>query len=723
MKKKVLLQVEGMDCANCALSITRSLEKTGFSDVKVNFATGEVQFEEVPAENTDLAISAIQDLGYQVVGRSDKVSLKEKNLEKRSSHERTIAVKLAICAFFTLPLMAHMIVSWHYLHHPVVQLFLCLPVMLIGWQHFGGSAFRSLRSGVPNMDVLITLGSSAAFLYSLAGMLIYDNTNEQRNYLFFETAASIITLIFIGNLIEQRAVKKTTGAIQSLTKLQPKTARKITGNAEVETTEIVPAETISVGDRIRVLEGDRVPVDGMVIQGQCSLDESMMTGESLPVHRTLHEPVTAGTLCTSGSIVLEATAVGATTTLAHIIDLVKNAQHNKPDIQRLGDKISAVFVPAVVGISLLTFFLSRWIFELPMPAAIMHAVAVLVISCPCAMGLATPTAVMVGIGRAARNGILIKGGNTIELLAHAKTVVFDKTGTLTTGEFRIEKINLVDGNEDEVRNIVYQLELNSSHPIATSLVKELKSDEVGENKIVLTKIQEDKGIGINGWDNQENIYSVGSYLMAKHLTDDAHHAVYVLKNNKLIATIDLTDEIKPDAKKVVDALKNSGIRVVILSGDREASCKKVAQQLGIEEYYAQQLPADKMKRLKELSSAGVTVMIGDGINDAPALATATVGISLSNATDVAMQSASVILLNHRELNSLLRALSIGKMTYTTIRQNLFWAFFYNIIAIPFAAAGYLSPMIGALSMALSDVMVIGNSLRLNIRTIRTGANG
>jgi Cu+-exporting ATPase len=569
---------------------------------------------------------------------------------------------------------------------------------------------------------LITLGSSAAFFYSISGWLLYGNSPDIHDFLFFETAASIVTLIFVGNLIEQRAVKKTTSSIQSLSSLQPPTAKKVSRDSGHEIIETIPVEDIKLGEYIRVNEGDRVPVDGKIVQGNCTLDESMMTGESLPVQRGLADNVTTGTLCTSGSITFEVTAVGQATTLAHIIDLVKNAQHDKPEIQRLGDKISAIFVPVVIIISLLTFIISYWIIGMGSQDAIMHAVAVLVISCPCAMGLATPTAVMVGIGRAARNGILIKGGSTIEHLAHIKTVVFDKTGTLTNGDFKIEKIAVLEGDESVALKALFHIEQNSSHPIAASIVRELKKQSEPGEPLLFSKIQEDKGIGINGWDHEGNLYSAGSYVMAKHLTNDDSHAVYLLKNNRLIATVDLIDTIKPDTKTVISRLKQAGIRVVLLSGDREESCKKVAAELGIDEYYSRQLPSDKLKLLKSFSSTGKTVMVGDGINDAPALAAATVGVSLSNAADVAIQSAQVVLLQQEQLDNLLRALEIGRLTYSTIRQNLFWAFFYNVIAIPFAAAGFLSPMIGALSMALSDVMVIGNSLRLNIRPLKLKSN-
>ncbi|MFM2135583.1 MAG: cadmium-translocating P-type ATPase, partial [Bacteroidota bacterium] len=368
-------------------------------------------------------------------------------------------------------------------------------------------------------------------------------------------------------------------------------------------------------------------------------------------------------------------------------------------------------------ISLLTFLVS-WLFVGISPSeSLMHAVAVLVISCPCAMGLATPTAVMVGIGRAARKGILIKGGSTVEDLSGVKTVVFDKTGTLTTGRFRLVRFNAMEGTESDLKKLLLALERNSSHPIARSAVQAMQPEFGSETLPTFVKIQEDKGIGINAWDAEGHLFSAGSFTMARHLTDDGTHGIYLLKDNRLIGTVDIEDDLKSDAAATVTALKSGGIRVVLVSGDRQDVCENVAAAVGITEVYSRQLPGEKLELIRKFSAEGSTVMVGDGINDAPALARATVGVSISRATDVAMQSANVILLRSDELKQLISAIAVSRATYSTIRQNLFWAFLYNVIAIPFAAAGYLSPMIGALSMAFSDVIVIGNSIRLGIKRI------
>jgi Cu+-exporting ATPase len=568
------------------------------------------------------------------------------------------------------------------------------------------------------MDVLITIGSSAAFFYSLAGTLLYHHTPLEHDYLFYETAASIITLIFTGNLIEQRAVRQTTSSIRDLTLLQPEYAKRLVTEGEGnERIENIPVGSLKLGDRLQVNEGDRVPVDGIVESGSAWLDESLVTGESIPVTRKSGDKTIAGSLCVGGSVIVKATATGSSTTLSRIIDLVKNAQHDKPTIQRLGDRVSAIFVPAVVAISLLTFLVS-WLFVGISPSeSLMHAVAVLVISCPCAMGLATPTAVMVGIGRAARKGILIKGGSTVEDLSGVKTVVFDKTGTLTTGRFRLVRFNAMEGTESDLKKLLLALERNSSHPIARSAVQAMQPEFGSETLPTFVKIQEDKGIGINAWDAEGHLFSAGSFTMARHLTDDGTHGIYLLKDNRLIGTVDIEDDLKSDAAATVTALKSGGIRVVLVSGDRQDVCENVAAAVGITEVYSRQLPGEKLELIRKFSAEGSTVMVGDGINDAPALARATVGVSISRATDVAMQSANVILLRSDELKQLISAIAVSRATYSTIRQNLFWAFLYNVIAIPFAAAGYLSPMIGALSMAFSDVIVIGNSIRLGIKRI------
>ena len=715
MDEKVLLKVDGMDCANCAITITRTLTKDGLKDVNVDFMSGEVVFKQSESADISAAIKSINRLGYRVKSRSDVVENTSAESHLSHSNEKS-EWKFLLSLFFTLPLVLHMFLNYPFLHNPVFQLALCIPVMVIGSMHFGKSAFYSIRVGNPNMDVLIFIGSTAAFVYSLAGMIKYYGSPEVHQYMFFETGATIITLVLLGNLIEQRSVKQTTSAISNLKALQPRSAKKIDLINGKETIVDCNVEDLKINDTILINSGDGIPMDGKIIFGHASVDESMITGESKPVFKTLGDEVTGGTIVEDGTFRFIIEHVGKDTVLARIIELVKAAQHSKPKIQKLGDKISAIFVPVVLGISLLTFIISYTFLNISVSQALMRAIAVLVISCPCAMGLATPTAVMVGLGRAARNGILIKGGATLELLSGIKTIVFDKTGTLTTGNFKIKNIDCIAGDESIIRPLLYSLEKHSNHPIARALQKELLP--YSSTTFEWKEIKEDKGIGINATDATGNMYSAGSFQMVKHFHKDLTHDIYLLKNNELIATVDIEDEVKPFASEVIIELKKKGIHSIMLSGDRKNKCETVAAQTGIIEIYYEKLPKEKLEILDKLVKKDPTAMIGDGINDAPALAQATVGISISNASETAIQSAQVILLDKLDLKILLNALRISEMTYMTIKQNLFWAFFYNVIAIPIAAAGMLSPMIGALSMAFSDVIVIGNSLRLRIRKIR-----
>ncbi len=458
--------------------------------------------------------------------------------------------------------------------------------------------------------------------------------------------------------------------------------------------------------------GDKIPADAEVVWGSGTADESMLTGESIPVEKVLQSKVVGGTILVAGSIKIKATAVGQDSTLSRIIELVKNAQQNKPSIQKLADKITAWFVPAVLLISAVTFILCFFTFNVSFQQSLMNSIAVLVISCPCAMGLATPTAVMVGIGRSAKNGILIKGSQTLEIFSSVKQIVFDKTGTITTGKFKVKEIMAINGNKEELKGIVTGLEKFSSHPIAVSLLSEFKDVP----PLHFKNIQEQKGLSVTGEDESGNKFEVGSYTIAKDLTTDSSHNIYIKKNNTLFGWIDIEDEIKPEAASVISFLKSKGVKTIMLSGDREEACKRVAGKVGVDKYYSQQMPEKKLEFIASLVKEAPTAMVGDGINDAPALAKATIGISLSNATQVAVDSAQIILLNGN-LNYLREAFLISKHSMLTIKQNLFWAFFYNVLAIPVAAAGFLSPMIGAMSMAFSDVIVIGNSIRLRTKKL------
>ncbi|MBC9933984.1 heavy metal translocating P-type ATPase [Chitinophaga qingshengii] len=695
----VSCKVEGMHCTNCALSVSRYLEKKGMENVNVSFATEEVSFTAPAGADSAEVLNGINDLGFRVV-------LPNQAATKVPVYQ-TLTFKFFFCLIFTLPLLLHMWINWHWLHNPWTQFWLSLPVFGMGLWHFGKSALRSLINRMANMDVLVTLGASAAFFYSVAGALINGNPD----YLFFETTAAIITLVFLGNLLEEKSVKQTTTAIAELARMQVTTARLINTDHGHEHISEVDNQTLRPGDCVLVNTGDKIPMDGTIYWGSGHINESMITGESEPVGKKEKDKVIGGTILEEGSMKVYITATGKDTVLSYIIELVKQAQSDKPPMQRLADRISAIFVPLVLSIAILTFAGWYFIGHTPVATAMMRSIAVLVIACPCAMGLATPAAVMVGLGRAARNGILIKGGHTLELFKDIKRVVFDKTGTLTTGKLTLRHYHTT--LEDGVfRKIVYSLEKYSSHPIARSVAVLWKS--AGE--VALQQVREHKGLGMRAKDKEGNEWQLGSFRMATGLTEDDSHNLYLVRNNELVGWLDFADEIRPEAPTVIQQLKASGIQPVLLSGDTSRKCLELAAALGITEVYAEQSPQQKLEQIDRFVKEAPTAMVGDGINDAPALSKATIGISLSDATQVAMQSANVVLLNNH-LGSLPLALGLGKHTYLTIKQNLFWAFIYNVVAIPVAAMGLLNPIVGAGVMGLSDVVLAINSVRLRYKRV------
>ena len=694
-------KVKGMNCSSCALTISKYLEKQGMEDVAISVATEELRFNLPGGADARAVLNGINHLGYEVVLPDEQ--------GKKTAFYNTLTFKFLFCLLFTAPLLLHMWVNWHWLHNPWVQLVLTTPVYLTGMAHFGLSAFRSLKNGVANMDVLITLGATAAFGYSLGGTL----ANLGPDYLFYETAAAILTLVFLGNLLEERSVKSTTTAIAELARMQHTMARRIHGEDhghehidEIENTQL------RVGDRVLVNTGDKIPMDGTIYWGSGHVNESMITGESAPIGKQEKDKVIGGTILEEGSLKVYITATGKDTVLSYIIDLVKQAQGNKPPMQKLADKISAIFVPVVLGIALITFFGWYFIGHTTVATAMMRSIAVLVIACPCAMGLATPAAVMVGLGRAARNGILIKGANTLESFRNIKQIVFDKTGTLTTGKLKLDEWKAIGMEDEAFRSVVYSLEKYSSHPIARSLVAQWK----GVPELPLQQVREQKGKGMQAKDNEGNEWQLGSFLLAKQATQDDAHNIYLLKNGQLAGWINFTDELRPEAVFVVAQLKAGGIRTILLSGDTQRKCDVIARELGIDEVLAEQSPQQKLQQIDTFMYHAPTAMVGDGINDAPALAKATIGISLSDSTQVAMQSANVILLNTHH-GALPLAMALGKHPYLTIKQHHFWAFIYNVIAIPVAALGFLNPIFGAFIMGFSDVVLAINSVRLRFKKV------
>lgn len=696
------MNVDGMGCTNCALGISRQLEKMGFTGVNADFASGEVVFTIPNGLAPEDAIKKIRSMGY-VANPARPAEMTEKQPFYRST-----SILFGFSLVFTIPLLLSMLLPFPLLHHPWVQFALCLPVYIAGMFHFGRSAWGSLKSGVPNMDVLITLGATAAFAYSLSGTIL----GLGHKYLFFETAASVFTLILFGNLLEHRAVKKTTSAIDELIRLQKTTARLIVFKNGHETTVETDAACVKPGDILLVNSGDKIAADGAILSGEASVDESMLSGESIPVFRPEGSRAIGGTIVVSGSIRVRVEATGNDSVLGQIIRLVKEARQDKPRLQSLADRISAVFVPVVVAVSMITFGITFWVAGVEFQESLLRSIAVLVIACPCALGLAIPTAVIVGVGRVARQGILIRGGSTLQKLSEIKTLVFDKTGTLTEGNFRVNEVRAVSESPEIIRSVLLEMERYSAHPLAKAVVVEFD----GAQGYMLSEVTETRGLGLSATDSDGNIWEAGSYRIAESLTTDNSYQIYLLKNKALAGMIKLSDDIREDAVTGIKYFRQKGIQTVMLSGDRRERCEQVAEVTGIGSVFSEKLPAEKLELIRKMKAAGGVAMAGDGINDAPALATADVGISLGNASSVAIQSAQVILLNNR-LALLTKAYAISRSTMKIIRQNLFWAFFYNIVAIPIAITGHLNPMVAAAVMALSDVIVVFNSLRLRYKRL------
>ncbi|MBL7698473.1 MAG: cadmium-translocating P-type ATPase [Chitinophagaceae bacterium] len=702
--EKTNWKVEGMTCSNCSLTVSRYLEKQGKRNVKVNPISGDVVFDNDDKNDSEKIIKGIEELGYTVKTGEHKEKSRKKALFKNHLQ------RFLFCAVFTIPLMLHMLHRWidvAWLMNPYVQLALCIPVYIVGMDFFGRSAIKSIRNGMPNMNVLIAIGATAAFVYSLAGTLFFS----AHEYLFYETAAAIITLVFLGNYLEDASVESTQRALNKIAKSQVVMGNMIAFDDKHEEV-IFPVDNsqLKPGDLILIKTGEQVPADSKILTGTGSVNEAIITGESLPREKGPKDNLLGGSLLTDGIVKAQVTAEAKNSVLANIVNLVKQAQGEKPPVQQMADRISAIFVPVVLGIAALTFIINI-IATQGLTTSLMRSIAVLVIACPCAMGLATPAAIAVGLGRAARNGILFRNAKSLELFKNIRQVVFDKTGTLTTGNFIVGNFHSAI-DEKEFRSIVYSLEKFSNHPIAKSISKAWKT----KDEIRWKKTEEVKGVGMKGVTKDGDSYAVGSYRLVEGINEDRSHNLYVTKNNELFGWIDIKDEIRPEAFDVVSYLRNKKIKTILLSGDKLESSMLVAEELNIDEVIAEQTPEQKLAKIAELNAVQPTAMIGDGINDAPALAKATIGISISEASQVAVQTADVVLMDNG-LKHLTLSLGLGKHTYLTIKQNLFWAFIYNIVAIPVAALGWLTPTFGALVMGMSDVVLAVNSVRLYVKKV------
>lgn len=708
----VKLDIQGMSCEACSARIEKMLNRLPIEEAVVNSISnsGTVRFKNGIVTEEEI-VNQIEKAGY-----SGKVIRDEDNVINRDEEElKGLKRDLIISIIFTIPLFSAMFFHMARIHTPLsngwVQLLLAIPVQFYIGRRFYKGAFNSIRGGGANMDVLIVMGTSAAFFFSLYHTIIGSPD------LYYESSAVIITLILLGKFFEKRAKTRTTDAINKLMELQAKTAVVERDGEKLE----IPVEEVVIGDIIDVKPGEKIPVDGNILSGNTNIDESMITGESIPVEKVPGDSVIGGTINKNGFIKFEASKVGKDTMLSQIVKLVEEAQGHKAPVQRLADKISGVFVPSVIIIALVTFVLT-WIFKKSMDAAVMHAVAVLVIACPCSLGLATPTAIMVGTGRGASLGILIKSGEYLERACNIDACVFDKTGTLTKGEPLVQSVNNYSNmTEEDFLKVFSSLESASEHPLGEAVVKYAK--EKGISGLEVEEFNSLTGMGVEG-----KIKDIKYYIGSKKLMEEkkvsfdskvieafqekGETPLMLFDQEKLLGIISVADEIKESSKTAIEKLHKMGIEIYMITGDSLKTAKAIGSELAIEKVFAEVLPEDKSDKIKEIKGQDkVVAMVGDGINDAPALAEADIGFAIGTGTDVAIEASDITIING-DINSVAKAIELSKRTMRTIKQNLFWAFFYNVIGIPIAALGFLNPMIAGAAMAFSSVSVVTNSLRL-----------
>ena len=714
--------VEDMSCASCVSRVEKALKKIdGVIDVSVNLATEKATVNANANVELETLISAVDKAGYHAVKINDQQT-HIKGAEKQASlWPIIISVLLAIP--FVLPMLLEpfginlMMPAW-------LQLIMASIVQFGLGAKFYRSGFNAIKALSGNMDLLVAIGTSAAYGLSLYQWIIGNN-----DHLYFESSVVIITLILIGKWLESRAKHQTTQAIEALSALRPDVALVRRGDQEIS----LPINQVVVGDVVIVKPGERIPVDGIVIEGASSSDESMLTGESFPVNKTVNDIVTGGTINGEGLLMVKTTAIQADSTLSKIINMVESAQAKKAPIQRIVDRISAIFVPVILLIALITL-LAWGVISQDWQQALLHAVAVLVIACPCALGLATPTAIMVGTGVAARHGILIKDAEALETLHNVNTVAFDKTGTLTIGKPELVEMDVIGKQTPEqILAIAASLQSGSEHPLAKAILKKAKQYSYAQNitsvtgsGVMATIDNTEYYLGSLRWMKSLNAHFVDMDDKINELTNKGYTISFLAKqqleaNVVILALFGFSDVIKEEAKTAITALHQLNVKTVMLTGDNQQAANYVGQQLNLDKVIAEVLPQDKANYIYQLQkesqnnnnsdSNHKVAMVGDGINDAPALAAADIGIAMGTGTDVAMHAASITLMRGN-LFLIADAIDISRRTYNKIKQNLFWAFFYNLIGIPLAALGFLNPMIAGAAMALSSVSVVTNALLL-----------
>ena len=742
MSKQKEYIIEGMSCASCAMTIENAVSKIpGVDKASVNLATEIMTVEANDSVTPEDIAKVVDGVGYgaRPRGKSVEEELEEKN-EKKEAHLREMKRNLIISAIFTVPLlfiaMADMVgipmpAFLSPMQSPVsyalIQLALSLPIVWIG-RRFFVDGFKALSKGHPNMDSLVALGTSAAFLYSLYGTYhVLEGHAHFAMNLYYESAGVILTLITLGKYFEDVSKGKTSMAIQTLVGLAPKMATVLRDGQEVE----IPVEEVQVGDLIRVKPGEKVPVDGVVTEGNSTVDESMLTGESIPVSKSVGDEVIGASLNKTGSFILKATKIGKDTALSQIIQLVEQAQGSKAPIAKLADKVSGVFVPIVIVLALVSglawYFLGQesWVFALTI------TISVLVIACPCALGLATPTAIMVGTGKGAENGILLKSGEALEEANHVNMVVFDKTGTITNGTPVVTDVVTADSTDaDALIRLAASLEVASEHPLGEAIVAKAKEQGAAFDEV--TNFEAIPGFGIKGhvgetlvflgnekWMRENGLVDEAMNEKANRFAEQGKTPLYIGYNDAVQGLIVVADTVKESSARAIQTLHEMGIQVAMMTGDHERTAQAIAAEVGIDRVFSEVLPQDKANYVSKLQEEGyIVAMVGDGINDAPALAQAQVGIAIGTGTDVAIESADAVLMKS-DLMDVPAMLKLSRATIRNIKENLFWAFAYNVIGIPFAmgvlhlfGGPLLNPMIAGAAMSFSSVSVVLNALRL-----------
>ena len=726
MDIKETLKISGMSCAACAARIEKKLKSMeGVQSAAVNLASEKaaVEYDSSKIKVSDI-IKVVESLGYEAE-RADELSA-DREKEQREKEITRLRIELIISAVLTAPLLFSMLlmiagVDVPFLHNEYFQLIAATPVQFVIGFRFYRNAYHALRSKSANMDVLIAMGTTASYFFSIYNAFFAGHGHDMKE-LYFETSAVIITLILLGKYLEAVAKGRTSEAIRKLMGLQAKTARVIRDGKE----EDIPIEEVVPGDVIVVRPGEKIPVDGRILEGSSAVDESMLTGESIPVEKKAGDNVVGATINKFGTFRFEATRVGKDTVLSQIIRMVEDAQGSKAPIQKIADKVSGIFVPAVLGTALVTF-LAWYLVSGDFADGIISAVSVLVIACPCALGLATPTAIMVGTGKGAEHGILIKGGEYLEMAYRLDAIVLDKTGTITKGQPEVTDVISLGGmGRDEVLRIAAAAEKNSEHPLGAAIAAIYEQGKNGPGGIPdAEQFGAIPGKGVRAVVEGREIYIGTRKLMhgigvgtepaeavIAGLEDEGKTVMLMAADGRLEAVIAVADTLKENSKEAIGALKEMGIEVYMITGDNMRTADAIARQAGIANVLAEVLPEHKAEEVRKLKKQGKKVaMVGDGINDAPALATADIGIAMGTGTDVAIEAADITLLRG-DLMLIPAAIRLSRRTMRKIRQNLFWAFFYNTIGIPFAAFGLLNPMIAGGAMAFSSVSVVSNSLSL-----------